>query len=502
MLFVAAPGPARGAVALHRMEHSAPGTTTAVGLLMSLRPMSLCDRLPRWGYDDTWEGCHQALGCLSRRRRRPYGRGDPKSSRRLAGTGARAGSAPHGQRSPSAARPKIRALRTCAAIPADSRSTVHAVTDKHLEVVMMIVRRLVRPAVVAALAAATLVSVGPASAAIDPASYLHVDVIRDYPGQSGQAGGYVSCPAGLKAVASGATSSGLRDVLTSGLTTFDGNGVFVTGRAHSPSRLEVSARCVTAAQVQGSTLATNLVRESGGVHTGRASCPPGTLAYGGGGVFSEPGGLPGTWPFGSRAVYASMPDANGTDWIFAAWGSLFPDLEMWTWTRCLPSGGFGHILTVTATEKTPGAVPAPGATLSSAARCPTGYYAYAGGAWWHHASSSTPALYGYLSVSNMTADDRGWFARGWTDTRGGALTATVQCMSTVSVVVPDALGSSKSVAGQQMSAAGLVPRFTGATTTPGAYVDSQAPAPGTSVAPGSTVTMHLRAEPSCGPNAC
>jgi hypothetical protein len=368
--------------------------------------------------------------------------------------------------------------------------------------VLMIAHRLVRPAIVAALAAAILLPVGPASAAIDPASYLHVDVIRAYP-PSRMAGGYVSCPAGMKAVASGATSSGLRDVLTSGLTTFDGNGVFATGRSYAlPGRLEISARCVTAAQVQGSTLATNLVTEAGYFHTGRATCPPGTLAYGGGGVFSEPGGLPGSWPFGSRAVYASMPDANGTDWVFAAWGSLSPGLEMWTWTRCLPSGGFGHVLTVTATEKTPVPVPDPRATLFAAARCPTGYHAYAGGAWWHHASSSTPALYGYLSVSNMTADDRGWFARGWTETRGGALTATVQCMSTVSVVVPDVLGSSKGVAGQRVSAAGLVPRFTGATTTPGADVDSQTPAPGTSVAPGSTVTMHLRAEPTCGPNPC
>jgi hypothetical protein len=364
---------------------------------------------------------------------------------------------------------------------------------------MMITRRLVRPAILAALGAAALVPVGPASAAIDPASYLHVDEFRDYPGQPGQAGGYVTCPAGMKAVASGATSSGLFDVLTSGLTTFDGNGVFVTGHAYSPSRLQVSARCVTAAQVQDSTLATNLVVNDGkGVHTGRATCSPGTLAYGGGGVFSEPGGLPGSWPFGSHAVYASMPDANGTDWVFAALGSLHPDLEMWTWTRCLSSGGFGHILTVTATETPPSTY----TRLFAAARCPTGYHAYAGGAWWHRAGSSEPAFYGYLSVSNMTADDGGWFARGWTDVQGGQLTATVQCMSTVSVVVPNVLGSSKSVAGQRVSAAGLLPRFTGATSTPGAYVDAQTPAPGTSVAPGSTVTMHLWAEPTCGPNPC
>jgi hypothetical protein len=41
--------------------------------------------------------------------------------------------------------------------------------------------RLARPATVAALAAATLVPVDPASAAIDPASYQHVDVNYAYP---------------------------------------------------------------------------------------------------------------------------------------------------------------------------------------------------------------------------------------------------------------------------------------------------------------------------------
>ena len=362
----------------------------------------------------------------------------------------------------------------------------------------MIAHRLARPAIVAALAAATFVPVGPASAAIDPASYLHVDVIRDYPFPSGEGGGYVSCPAGMNAVASGATSSGLRDVLTSGLTTFDGNGVFVTGGSGPPSRLQVSARCVNAAQVQASTLATNLIREGGYRHAGRATCPPGTVPYGGGGVFSEPGGLPGSWPFGTSGVHASMPDANGTDWVFAARGTLFPDIEMWIWTRCLPRGEFGHILTVTATDT----APANYTTLFAAARCPTGYDAYAGGAWWHRAGASTPTDIGFLTVSNMTADDRGWFARGWAVPQGAQLTAAVQCMSTVSVVVPDVLDFSKGVAGQRVSAAGLVPRFTGATTAPDAYVDSQTPAPGTTVAPGSTVTIHLRAEPTCGPNPC
>ena len=114
-------------------------------------------------------------------------------------------------------------------------------------------------------------------------------------------------------------------------------------------------------------------------------------------------------------------------------------------------------------------------------------------------------MVGNLTVSNVTADDGGWFARAWISTEGAQLTATVQCMTAVGAVgavVPDVVELSKRAAGQRVSAAGLAARFTGATTCPNAYVDSQTPAPGTIVASGSMVTMRLRAEPTCGPNPC
>jgi hypothetical protein len=374
---------------------------------------------------------------------------------------------------------------------------------------MRIAPRLARPAIVAALVAATLVPVGPASAAIDPGSYYHVDAIQDYPSPYGAAGGYIPCPAGMKAVASGAASSGLRDDgVTAGLTTFDGSGVLVTAFGDAGRHLQISARCVDAAQVQDSTLATMGIRNHDGSYdyNGRATCPPGTVAYGGGGYMHQVGGP----PFRADFVYASMPDANGTDWFVGALSSAsLPDKELSIGTHCLPRSQFGQITTVTATDTAPAdAYHYPYATLSTAAHCPTGYAAYAGGAWLHRAGSSTNATIGNLTVSNMTADDTGWFARGWTSTAGVQLTATVQCMTSAGAVVPDVVvapdvvGFSKRVAGQRVSAAGLVPRFTGATTAPDAYVDSQTPAPGSSVASGSTVTMHLQGEPTCGPNPC
>jgi hypothetical protein len=161
-------------------------------------------------------------------------------------------------------------------------------------------------------------------------------------------------------------------------------------------------------------------------HAGRASCPPGTVAYGGGGFFSLPGGQ----PFGAGSVYASMPDADGTGWLFAAFGSLYPDTEMWISTHCLPRSQFGETLTVTATDTGP---PLNYSILSTSARCLVGYAAYAGGAWLQRVGASTPGWVGYLTVSNMTADDRGWFARGWTFNIADSvqLTATVQCMARV-----------------------------------------------------------------------
>ena len=273
-----------------------------------------------------------------------------------------------------------------------------------------------------------LVALESASAAIDPTSYHRVDATHPY---SSSNGGHLSCPTGMRAVASGATSSGLHDVLTAGLTTFDGMGVFVTGAGGGDSHLQASARCVNAAQLQASTLATSRIRDHRSepypayTHVGRASCPPGTVVYGGGGFFQKPGGEPSA----TGAVYASLPGANGSDWFFAATGTLFPDTEMWVGAHCLPRSQFGELTTLGDTDNAP---PGPGYhTLYATARCPAGYSAYAGGARLHHGSDSLADWVGYLTVSDMTADDRGWFARAWTFAEGAQLSATVQCMTRV-----------------------------------------------------------------------
>jgi hypothetical protein len=287
----------------------------------------------------------------------------------------------------------------------------------------------------ASLAALVLVFPEPASGGIDPASYQHVNVIHSY--IDGRAGGFILCPAGTKAVASGATAAGQFDRLTTGLTTavedvaFDTNGAFATASGAASGHLLISAHCVDAAQVQASTRATTTILDHRPpvppfLYTGRASCPPETVAYGGGGFFRQLGGQ----PFGIGTVYASMPDADGTGWFFATGGAATPpDTELSVSTHCLPRAQFGQIVTVTATQAAP--PDDPGSPVFITARCPFGFSAYAGGAWWHREGSSTPEWLGNLTVSNMTADNRGWFARGWTQAIGAdtQLTATVQCMT-------------------------------------------------------------------------
>ena len=64
------------------------------------------------------------------------------------------------------------------------------------------------------------------------------------------------------------------------------------------------------------------------------------------------------------------------------------------------------------------------------------------------------------------------------------------CVATGSV--PDVVGSSKRSAAAEVSAAGLIARFTGATTAATSYVATETPAPNRRIPAGSTVTMSLK----------
>jgi hypothetical protein len=276
----------------------------------------------------------------------------------------------------------------------------------------------------AVAAVVVLVPASPAAAAIDPASYYHVDQNFTPPTPGEAVGGLVFCPRGMKAVTVDATGSLYLTALT---TTLDGNGVFVT----ASSGVQASARCVPAAQVQASTVATMAIRDHRPYEyyqAGRATCPLGTIAYGGGGLIRTAAGQ----PLPAGAIYASTPGVYGDQWLFAGVGDLSPGHELLISTHCLPRSQFGLLVSVTETETAPNPTPTLSApTTWVTARCPAGFYAYTGGAFIHRKGSQTPEFIGYLRDSTMTADDRGWFARAFTFVDDSQLTAVVKCMSRV-----------------------------------------------------------------------
>jgi hypothetical protein len=80
----------------------------------------------------------------------------------------------------------------------------------------------------------------------------------------------------------------------------------------------------------------------------------------------------------------------------------------------------------------------------------------------------------------QTAASNGW--SGWV--------ALGQPGATATTTVPDVFGLPRVAAATDVNAAHLMPVFTGTTTQP-SFVNSQSPSAGTTVAQGSTVTMHL-----------
>jgi hypothetical protein len=162
-----------------------------------------------------------------------------------------------------------------------------------------------------------------ATAFFDPASYLHYDVIYPFPAGTsyGYASGPVACPTGTKAVSWGATSSDLKSMLMNGTTFLDASGAFASAWGRGGYEVQVSARCVNAAQVQNAKLASRTLRDHRGgwrSYVQKATCPDGTIAYAGGGS---------TYQYGLPTVHGlyqlgSMPSTDAREWIYAGAGDL------------------------------------------------------------------------------------------------------------------------------------------------------------------------------------
>lgn len=105
-------------------------------------------------------------------------------------------------------------------------------------------------------------------------------------------------------------------------------------------------------------------------------------------------------------------------------------------------------------------------------------------------SPVTPEPFG-----NVTIAGSGRFIGGILGGSTGTLTVRGTIARAVPTTVPDVRELHHGVAGSQVIAAGLVPRFTGASTSPNAWVFHHSPSAGAIVSRGDTVTMLLRDTP-------
>jgi hypothetical protein len=220
-----------------------------------------------------------------------------------------------------------------------------------------------------------------------------------------------------------------RAALLAHTTTRASTDAFASAHGASDSEaLQVKAQCVDAAKLAGSSHVSVRLRD----HTGQAhqpyvrkiTCAAGYVAYGGGGtVYNgtvyDPQGL---------YVYGSKPD--GASWSYAGFGALGSDRSLGVETHCLPRKKLGKIVTVEQTVTSPEQkIPGSGTRrpVWVGARCPAGFSAFAGGAYYHPIGSTVPSWDGYLRVSEMTSDDRGWFAGGDAFKPNTQLTTKVRC---------------------------------------------------------------------------
>jgi hypothetical protein len=267
----------------------------------------------------------------------------------------------------------------------------------------------------------SLLSPAPASAAAQDPGYHHMDVPFEFGGNP-HTGGYIRCPAGMQALAWGGTVTNGYTWLTAGVTTWNSDGAFVTAHdGFHQGALQASVRCVAADRLRGQTLVTGTTKGAG--YTGSqpfiraATCPSGTVPFGGGG-----------WVTGSSYQdvidFGSFPNQNG--W----WIGRVTDLEngkrdLWFSTHCLPRNRLGNVVTVMETVTGPNTRAA--TNVSVGARCPSGYFAFAGGSWFRLPGDLYPSAGGRIQVSNMAADDRGWFGKGQTTWPNMQLSTRVMC---------------------------------------------------------------------------
>ncbi len=247
----------------------------------------------------------------------------------------------------------------------------------------------------AALAtAATVATSTPAVAAATYPGYTHMSATAAFPGAASNAGTYVDCPAGKLALAAGSVSGDPTGMLRSASVTTAGTGAFASAQGRSGYSMEVRAHCVDASALAGATTASTLVRShigGWGSHVRKATCPLGTVAFGGGGNMTTTGtyDVDGLYTFGTRP--------EGRSWTYAGAGEL-GSRALFVESHCLPRKKLGRIVTVNRTVTGPDIVGGRHRVFGGAG-CPAGFVAFAGGAWFHQPGASVPTWDGYFQIT-------------------------------------------------------------------------------------------------------
>jgi hypothetical protein len=282
----------------------------------------------------------------------------------------------------------------------------------------LIPRKIVRIALVAAVALASVVIAGPApsaSAAVVPSTIQYFT--RSINGTANQVvRGTVMCPGGYRMVSSGAGGMLIRTVFPVGGFT----GAQAIGFASTnETLLTVKIGCAPASQFADTITKTiTLAPTHLQLVQGIVGCPSGTRAFGGGAFWRD---LNGALTTRGGPLYANSVTPFGNAWIFSAHRGVSTDKLVMN-VQCAPlQGSF-----IAASE-----VVMPDLGLHSVqASCPAGYTMLSGGFKPTNADGSLR----FISNRWSFPTNGQWFAQAYATPGqgpGGRLTSYVQCIPNV-----------------------------------------------------------------------
>ncbi|PZF82343.1 hypothetical protein [Jiangella anatolica] len=279
---------------------------------------------------------------------------------------------------------------------------------------------------------------------LEPASFREVHAYL-YPDSTGRAGGYVSCPQGMKAVTGGATAAAPNAGLLTGLTpTYDGNGWYASAVlplwAPDTGVLDLEVICAWPEQLSSVATLTRTVQAQydSSIHTTHyrdfRGCPDGKALFGGG-AFTTQDGVIVNAPSGGSGPFLNAMAPLGSFWVNGSAKADSPTtgVAMESYLRCIDPFQLGTSVSATAS----GPSRTDGVQTTVTAFCPSGHTAYTGGAYWTDG-------HGSLRISHISFNRTAWTAQG-KGNNGASLQVEVRCIRTDQVATPPVIATLNSV---------------------------------------------------------